>query len=75
MMCPCGGKTSVTVTKTTTDYRVRRKRECKDCGLTFDTCELSVSDLEEIAQRPRHLLKDMKRSIEKFLYPRDESLL
>lgn len=40
MRCPkCGGDTYVTSTYNNVDNRIRRRRECDDCGYRFSTKE------------------------------------
>ena len=62
MICPeCGGSTHVVETRDKSDGRVRRRRECLDCGAHFTTTEAANT---KNYVKPKYPTRE---SIERFL--------
>lgn len=62
MICPeCGGSTHVVETRDKSDGRVRRRRECLECGKLFSTTEAVNTRTYGKPKNPQ------RSSIERFL--------
>ena len=75
MICPyCGGFTKVLDSRETDDS-VRRRRECRECGLRFSTTEIDLQlydkRMEEsrsiIQKEIREEMENIKKNIDKII--------